>query len=68
MYRIEKYKRDEKSNALNNLDNSSLETYKASRVRNNQINTYIEKVDKLNEDATEIKNMLKALVDGSKRF
>ncbi len=65
MYRIEKYKRDEKSNALNNLDNSSLETYKASRVRNNQINTYIEKVDKLNEDVTEIKNMLKALLNGN---
>lgn len=57
--------RDEESNALNNLDNSSLETYKASRVRNNQINTYIEKVDKLNEDVTEIKNMLKALLNGN---
>lgn len=57
--------RDEESNALNNLDNSSLETYKASRVRDNQINTYIEKVDKLNEDVTEIKNMLKALLNGN---
>jgi uncharacterized phage infection (PIP) family protein YhgE len=65
MYRVEKYMRDEESNALNNLDNSSLETYKASRVRNNQINTYIEKVDKLNEDVTEIKNMLKALLNGN---
>jgi uncharacterized phage infection (PIP) family protein YhgE len=65
MYRLEKYTRDEESNALNNLDNSSLETYKASRVRNNQINTYIEKVDKLNEDVTEIKNMLKALLNGN---
>lgn len=65
MYRVEKYTRDEESNALNNLDNSSLETYKASRVRNNQINTYIEKVDKLNEDVTEIKNMLKALLNGN---
>lgn len=65
MYKVEKYTRDEESNALNNLDNSSLETYKASRVRNNQINTYIEKVDKLNEDVTEIKNMLKALLNGN---
>jgi|TARA_R100000951_G_scaffold17780_3_gene14148 hypothetical protein len=65
MYRAENYTRDEESNALNNLDNSSLETYKASRVRNNQINTYIEKVDKLNEDVTEIKNMLKVLLNGS---
>jgi hypothetical protein len=60
------YIRDEESNALNNTDNSSLQSYRDSRDRNNQINSYIEKVDKLTDDVTEIKNLLKAMVNGSK--
>ena len=61
-------KRDERSNAIVNVDNSSLAAYRAARDRDNKINSYISKVDKLNEDVAEIKNMLKALVDGSKRI
>jgi len=61
-------KRDEKSNALLNVDNSSLAAYKAARVRDNQINRYIEDVENLKDDVNEIKNLLKALVDGSKRI
>jgi len=61
-------KRDEKSNAILNVDNSSLAAYKAARVRDNQINSYIEDVENLKDDVNEIKNLLKALVDGSKRI
>jgi len=61
-------KRDEKSNAIISVDNSSLAAYKAARSRDNQINNYIQKVDELNDDVKEIKNLLKALVDGSKRI
>jgi len=61
-------KRDEKSNALLNVDNSSLAAYKAARVRDNQINSYIEDLENLKDDVNEIKNLLKALVDGSKRI
>jgi hypothetical protein len=61
-------KRDEKSNAIISVDNSSLAAYKAARNRDNQINNYIQKVDELNDDVKEIKNLLKALVDGSKRI
>jgi hypothetical protein len=61
-------KRDEKSNAILNVDNSSLAAYKAARVRDNQINRYIEDVENLKDDVNEIKNLLKALVDGSKRI
>jgi hypothetical protein len=66
--KISNVKRDEKSNAILNVDNSSLAAYRAARDRDNKINSYISKVDKLNEDVAEIKNMLKALVDGSKRI
>ena len=66
--KISNVKRDEKSNAILNVDNSSLAAYRAARDRDNKINSYINKVDKLNEDVAEIKNMLKALVDGSKRI
>lgn len=58
-------KRDEKSNAIISVDNSSLAAYKAARSRDNQINNYIQKVDELNDDVKEIKKLLKALVDGS---
>ncbi len=61
-------KRDEKSNAVVSVDNSSLTAYKAARNRDNQINNYIQKVDELNNDVKEIKHLLKALVDGSKRI
>jgi hypothetical protein len=61
-------KRDEKSNAIISVDNSSLAAYKAARNRDNQINKYIQIVDELNDDVKEIKNLLKALVDGSKRI
>jgi hypothetical protein len=61
-------KRDEKSNAIVNVDHSSLAAYKAARSRDNKINSYIQKVDELNEDVKEIKHLLKALVDGSKRI
>jgi len=61
-------KRDEKSNAVISVDNSSLAAYRAARTRDNQINNYIRKVDELNDDVKEIKNILKALVDGSKRI
>jgi len=61
-------KRDEKSNAILNVDNSSLAAYKAARVRDNQINSYIEDLENLKDDVNEIKNLLKALVDGSKRI
>ena len=61
-------KRDEKSNAILSVDNSSLAAYRAARTRDNQINNYIRKVDELNDDVKEIKNILKALVDGSKRI
>tara|TARA_S200002703_G_C3698600_1_gene214565 strand:- start:505 stop:708 length:204 start_codon:yes stop_codon:yes gene_type:complete len=65
---LTKLKRDEKSNAVLNTDISSLNAYRASRDRDNQINRTINDVDDLKEDVKEIKNMLKALVDGSKRF
>ena len=58
-------KRDEKSNAIISVDNSSLAAYKAARNRDNQINKYIQIVDELNDDVKEIKKLLKALVDGS---
>mgnify|MGYP001598484316 CR=1 FL=1 len=61
-------KRDEKSNAILNVDNSSLDAYKASRSRDKQINTYIKDVEILKDDVQEIKQLLKALVDGSKRI
>mgnify|MGYP001199074866 CR=1 FL=1 len=61
-------KRHEKTNAVLNVDNTSLESYRAARGRDNKINSYIDKVEKLNEDVTEIKNMLKALVNGSKHI
>lgn len=61
-------KRDDKSNAILNVDNASLNAYRAARSRENKINSYIDKVEKLNEDVTEIKNMLKALVNGSKHI
>mgnify|MGYP001096267000 CR=1 FL=1 len=61
-------KRDVKSNAVINLDNTSLSAYKVARNRDNKINSYIQKVDDLNEDVKEIKHLLKALVDGSKRI
>lgn len=61
-------KRDNDSNALLNVDNASLAAYRAARDRDNQINSYIDKVEKLNEDVTEIKNMLKALINGSKHI
>jgi len=61
-------KREEKTNAVLNVDNSSLAAYKAARVRDNKINTYIEDVENLKEDVKEIKHLLKALVDGSKRI
>ena len=47
-------KRDEKSNAIVNIDHSSLAAYKAARSRDNKINSYIQKVDELNEDVKEI--------------
>ena len=61
-------KRDERSNAILNVDNSSLDAYKASRSRDKQINTYIKDVEILKDDVQEIKQLLKALVDGSKRI
>lgn len=61
-------KREEKTNAVLNVDNSSLAAYKAARVRDNKINNYIEDVENLKEDVKEIKHLLKALVDGSKRI
>jgi len=61
-------KREEKTNAVLNVDNSSLAAYKAARVRDNKINTYIEDVENLKDDVKEIKHLLKALVDGSKRI
>jgi hypothetical protein len=61
-------KRDVKSNAVINVDNTSLSAYKVARNRDNKINSYIQKVDDLNEDVKEIKHLLKALVDGSKRI
>ncbi len=61
-------KRDVKSNAVVSVDNTSLSAYKVARSRDNKINSYIQKVDDLNEDVKEIKHLLKALVDGSKRI
>lgn len=61
-------KRDEKSNAIVSVDNSSLAAYKAARSRDNQINNYIQKVDEVLDDVKQIKKLLKALVDGSKRI
>ena len=61
-------KREEKTNAVLNVDNSSLAAYKAARVRDNKINNYIEDVENLKEDVKEIKHLLQALVDGSKRI
>ena len=58
-------KRDNESNALLNIDNSALAAYKAARANRNKINTYIEEVDNLKSDVKEIKEMLKALVNGS---
>ena len=59
------HRRDEKSNAIVSVDNSSLAAYKAARAKEKQINNYIQKVDELNDDVKEIKKLLKALVDGS---
>lgn len=58
-------KRDNDSNALLNVDNASLAAYRAARDRDNQINKYIKDVDNLKQDVTEIKDMLKALLNGS---
>ncbi len=63
--KISNVKRDEKSNAILNVDNSSLAAYRAARDRDNQINNVIGDVDELKKDMKEIKNLLKALVDGS---
>ena len=59
------HKRDEKSNAILSVDNSSLAAYKAARAKEKQINNVMEEVQDLRVELTEIKNMLKALVNGN---
>lgn len=59
------HRRDEKSNAIVSVDNSSLAAYKAARAKEKQINNVMEEVQDLREELTEIKNMLKALVNGN---
>lgn len=59
------HRRDEKSNAILSVDNSSLAAYKAARVKEKQINNVMEEVQDLRLELTEIKNMLKALVNGN---
>ena len=59
------HRRDEKSNAILSIDNSSLAAYKAARVKEKQINNVMEEVQDLRLELTEIKNMLKALVNGN---
>jgi hypothetical protein len=59
------HRRDEKSNAILSVDNSSLAAYKAARAKEKQINNVMEEVQDLRVELTEIKNMLKALVNGN---
>jgi|TARA_S200002703_G_scaffold2466_2_gene3843 hypothetical protein len=59
------HRRDEKSNAIVSVDNSSLAAYKAARAKEKQINNVMEEVQDLRVELTEIKNMLKALVNGN---
>lgn len=70
--RLTNVKRDEKTNAIISVDNSSLSAYKAARNRETQINSVINDVENLkkvvdgnSEDLKEIKNLLKALVNGN---
>lgn len=70
--RLSNVKRDEKTNAIISVDNSSLSAYKAARNRENQINSVVNDVENLkkvvdgnSEDLKEIKNLLKALLNGN---
>ena len=59
------HRRDEKSNAILSVDGSSLAAYKAARAKEKQINNVMEEVKDLRVELTEIKNMLRALVNGN---
>ena len=45
-----------------NKDNDSLRAYKMQKMKNAQLNTMEEKVNKLESDISEIKELLKGLV------
>lgn len=45
-----------------NKDNDSLKAYKMQKMKNAQLNTMEEKVNKLESDISEIKELLKGLV------
>lgn len=45
-----------------NKDNAALQEYKAQKARNNKLNTMEVKVNKIESDLSEIKELLKGLV------
>jgi len=54
----ESYARDPRSNAVVNIDNNALATYKARR----QMRAHVDEINKLKDDMKEIKNLLTKLV------
>ena len=54
----ESFARDPKTNAVLNIDNTALQTYKARR----QMSAQVDEINKLKDDMKEIKNLLTKLV------
>lgn len=55
--------RDKNSNAVLNVDNDALNTYRAQRARQKEINGSLGKIKELESDVAEIKSLLYKLLD-----
>lgn len=61
---MEKYIRDPKSSAILNTDTTAYKEYLRRREEHNKVSTLNTKVDKIESELTEIKDLLKLLITG----
>jgi len=60
---VEGLYRDVETRAVLNVDNSSLEAYKKRKRANEEFVQYKKKIEQIDNDINEIKNILKSIVE-----
>lgn len=64
--KTDKYTRDERSNAVLNVDHEGLVAYKKKKRHQAMLDQTVDDVEHLKSDVAEIKSMLSQIVDGIK--
>ena len=57
------YKKDPKSKAILCTDNEALKAYRSKRSQHKEIKDAIERINGIQEDMTELKNMIKPIIN-----